>query len=57
MGNPVMFFEIAGKDGGSLRDFYTALFSVCIKISRFISIRIVFIIKGAIINEQSSHVV
>lgn len=26
MGNPVMFFEIAGKDGESLRDFYTALF-------------------------------
>lgn len=50
MGNPVMFFEIAGKDGESLRDFYTALFSVCIKISKFISIRIVFIIKGAIIK-------
>ncbi len=26
MGNPVMFFEIAGKNGESLRDFYSALF-------------------------------
>ena len=26
MGNPVMFFEIAGKDGESLRNFYTSLF-------------------------------
>lgn len=26
MGNPVMFFEIAGKDGEALQDFYTALF-------------------------------
>ncbi len=26
MGNPVMFFEIAGKDGESLQDFYSSLY-------------------------------
>lgn len=26
VGNPVMFFEIAGKDGESLRDFYSSSF-------------------------------
>lgn len=26
MGNPVMFFEIAGKDGVSLQDFYSSTF-------------------------------
>lgn len=26
MRNPVIFFEIAGKDGESLKDFYTSLF-------------------------------
>ena len=26
MGNPVMFFEIAGKDGEALREFYNSLF-------------------------------
>lgn len=26
MGNPVMWFEVAGKDHGALKDFYTQLF-------------------------------